>query len=114
MGRRAAPSARRDLGLCALESRQTLVAAGGYDGNAYLGAVDALDPRTNAWRRLAPLRTPRQLIGLASEGDVIFAVGGFDGRETSRAVEVYDARADRWMDAAPMSQPRLGLGVCCV
>ena len=49
------PSARRDLGLCALESRQTLVAAGGYDGNAYLGAVDALDPRTNAWRRLAPL-----------------------------------------------------------
>ena len=108
------PSARRDLGLCALESRQTLVAAGGYDGNAYLGAVDALDPRTNAWRQLAPLRTPRQLIGLASEGDVIFAVGGFDGRETSRTVEVYDARADRWMDAAPMSQPRLGLGVCCV
>ena len=80
----------------------TLVAAGGIDvRNAYLGAVEALDPRTNAWRRLAPLRTPRQLIGLASEGDVIFAVGGFDGRETSRAVEVYDARADRWMDAAP-------------
>ena len=91
-----------------------LVAAGGYDGNAYLGSVEALDPRTNGWRRLAPLRTPRQLIGLASAGDEIFAVGGFDGRETSRAVEVYDARADRWMDAAPMSQPRLGLGVCCV
>ena len=107
-------SARRDLGLCALESRQMLVAAGGYDGNAYLGSVEALDPRTNGWRRLAPLRTPRQLIGLASAGDEIFAVGGFDGRETSRAVEVYDARADRWMDAAPMSQPRLGLGVCCV
>ena len=106
-------SARRDLGLCALESRQMLVAAGGYDGNAYLGSVEALDPRTNGWRRLAPLRTPRQLIGLASEGDEIFAVGGFDGRETSRAVEVYDARADRWTDAAPMSQPRLGLGVCC-
>ena len=107
-------SARRDLGLCALESRQMLVAAGGYDGNAYLGSVEALDPRTNGWRRLAPLRTPRQLIGLTSAGDEIFAVGGFDGRETSRAVEVYDARADRWMDAAPMSQPRLGLGVCCV
>ncbi len=107
------PSPRRDLGLCALESRQTLVAAGGYDGNAYLGLVEALDPRTNGWRRLAPLRTPRQLIGLASKNDTVFAVGGFDGRETSRVVEVYDARADRWMDAAPTSQPRLGLGTCC-
>ena len=63
---------------------------------------------------MAPLRTPRQLIGLTSMGDEIFAVGGFDGRETCRAVEVYDARADRWLDAAPMSAPRLGLGICCV
>jgi len=37
-----------------------LVCAGGYDGNKYLGAVEAFDPRTNNWRQLAPLHHPRQ------------------------------------------------------
>lgn len=91
-----------------------LVCAGGYDGNAYLGATEAFDPRTNNWRQLAPLRRPRQLLGLCAQGDQVFAVGGFDGKDTVRVVEMYDVRTDRWQDMAPMSMPRLGLGVCCV
>ena len=73
----AAP--RRDLGLAAVEHRNTLVCAGGYDGNAYLGVVEGFDPRTNNWRALAPLRRPRQLLGLCAKGDSVFALGGFDG-----------------------------------
>ena len=91
-----------------------MVVAGGYDGNSYLSKVEALDPRMNGWRALAPLKTPRQLIGLVSAGDTIFAIGGFDGCETTSVVEVYDAIADRWHDSTPMSAPRLGLGACCV
>jgi len=104
---------RRDLGLAAIEHRHMLVAAGGYDGRKYLGAVEAMDPRMNRWRPLANLRKPRQLLALCAKGDQVWAIGGFDGKEGVRTVEVYEARADKWTDAAPMSTPRLGLGACC-
>ena len=59
----------------------------------------------------APLRTPRQLHGIASAGDEVYVVGGFDGKEGLRSVEVYDMRADRWKELAPMSGVRFGVGV---
>ena len=105
------PAPRRDHGVAGIEHRRCVVAAGGYDGQRYLGDVDVFDPRANRWTSAAPLRTPRQLHGIASAGDEVYVVGGFDGKEGLRSVEVYDMRADRWKELAPMSGVRFGVGV---
>jgi hypothetical protein len=77
--------------------------------------VEALDPRTAAWRPLAPLRRARQLLGLAAAGGVAYAVGGFDGAAAGRWAEAYDPRMDAWRDAPHLAEaPRLGLALAAV
>jgi N-acetylneuraminic acid mutarotase len=46
--------------------------------------------------------TPRQEIGGAAIGDVIYVVGGLAGPTPSDAVEAYDTVADRWRPVAPL------------
>ena len=77
--------------------------------------MEGLDPRTAAWRPLAPLRRARQLLGLAAAGGVAYAVGGFDGHSAGRWCEAYEVRMDAWRDAPGLADaPRLGLALAAV
>ncbi len=77
--------------------------------------MEALDPRAAAWRQLAPLRRPRQLLGVAAAGGLAYAVGGFDGAAAGRWAEAYEPRMDAWRDAPQLADaPRLGLGLAAV
>jgi hypothetical protein len=106
---------RRDLGVAALEAHSLLLAVGGYDGEACCATCEGYDPRTNAWRPLAPLRRARQLLGVAAAGGLAYAVGGFDGGAAGRWAEAYEPRMDAWRDAPPLGDaPRLGLALAAV
>ena len=104
---------RRDLAVGSLPQAGLLLACGGYDGQAYLPTVEALDPRTGAWQPRAPLPHPRQLLAVAAAPsggpELLYALGGFDGVAGSSVVEIYDPRMDRWRAGPALPQPRLGL-----
>ena len=105
---------RRDLGVCTIESRNMIVAVGGYDGAAVLGSVEGLDPRMDKWQEFAPMNNPRQLLAVCSKGDTIYAIGGFDGVATCATVESMDMRMNAWREGSHLLTPRLGLGAVAV
>ena len=76
--------------------------------------VDGFDPRSNKWQRMGAIRTPRQLLAVASIGEVIYAMGGFDGVATSSLVEFLDMRMNRGGEMPSLLTPRLGLGIVTV
>ena len=70
-----------------------LYAVGGWDGGNLLSSVEVYDPRTNAWKAVAPMSTKRY--GLAASvltvggQEQLYAVGGRHGSPLN-SVEVYD------------------------
>ena len=55
------------------------------------------------WTTRAPMAVPRQEIGVAAIGEVMYAVGGFDaGGQASDVLEAYDTRTDEWTRLAPL------------
>ena len=68
------------------------------------------DTPSNAWRKLAPLPTPRNSAAGAIVNGVLYVIGGrtvSDGN--TAAVEVYDPLSDRWESARPMPKAQGGL-----
>ena len=107
--------ARREHACAALEQHGMVLVCGGYDGRRYVPSVEGFDPRTQAWRPLAPLRRPRQLLGCAAAGECVYAVGGFDGAAPGPWVDVYDPRKDAWREHAALAGgPRMAHGVVAV
>lgn len=114
-----------------LTPRRSLGAVAGPDGRVYtvggggdvpVKTVEAYDPVSDEWSRVASLRIARRGPGVAAGPDGrIYAVGGFDsgrapgtsasdpertGRRDGRAtVEAYDPGTDRWELVAPVSNP---------
>jgi N-acetylneuraminic acid mutarotase len=55
------------------------------------------------WTMRAPMDVPRQEIGVAALGEVLYAVGGFDADgQASDVLEAYDTSTDRWSRLAPL------------
>jgi hypothetical protein len=82
---------------------------GGLDTN--LGAFEAYDPATGAWRRLPDLPTRRGgLAAAATCAGHLVAVGG-EEKTTFAEAEMYDIRAGTWRSLPSMPTPRHGLGV---
>ncbi|HEX7926605.1 MAG TPA: kelch repeat-containing protein, partial [bacterium] len=60
-------------------------------------AVEAFDPLTGQWQRLAPLPTARWQAGAAEVGGKVYVIGGRTGKnDLSDVVEAYDVRANTW------------------
>lgn len=72
-------------------------------GAAGTSEVDAYDPRTNTWRRVADLEAPRWGGSAAVAGDGrIYAFGGIASqRQLPDLVEAYDPLTNRWQPAPP-------------
>jgi N-acetylneuraminic acid mutarotase len=55
------------------------------------------------WTTRAPIGVPRQEIGVAAIGDLLYAAGGFNAAgRPSDVLEAYDTRTDRWTRLAPL------------
>ncbi|OBF05431.1 protein kinase [Mycobacterium sp. ACS4054] len=90
-----------------------LIVTGGVDASgALLNTTEVFDG--NTWTLGAPIPTPRQLLGAASDGKLVYAVGGTNGSADLAAVEAYDPAAKTWASLPALSQPRSDLGVAIV
>jgi serine/threonine protein kinase/N-acetylneuraminic acid mutarotase len=87
-----------------------LVVTGGVGANGrLLNTTEVFDG--NSWRLGAEMPTPRQMLGAASDDNVVYAVGGTDGTAELATVEAYDPAADSWTSLPALAQPRSDLGV---
>ena len=75
-------------------------------GAVALSLAPALDASTAAWRRAAPVPTPRTEVAAAAANGEAVVVGGFlaDGSTTGRA-EAYAPRTNRWRRVADLPAP---------
>lgn len=90
-----------------------IIVAGGVDTNgALLNTVEIFDG--NSWTLGTPIPTPRQLLGAASDGKVVYTVGGNNGTADLATVEAYDPAAKSWTRLPDLPQPRGDLGVALV
>jgi kelch-like protein 20 len=89
-------SKRGSLAVAAAADGRTLLAAGGFRGDAFLATVEVYEARMDAWRPAAALGAPRAYGAAAAADGAVCVLGGLNGREHALAVEVYDARRDAW------------------
>ena len=87
-----------------------LVVTGGVGANGrLLNTTEVFDG--NTWKLGAEMPTPRQMLGAASDDEVVYAVGGTDGTADLSTVEAYDPAADSWISLPGLPQPSSDLGV---
>jgi serine/threonine protein kinase/N-acetylneuraminic acid mutarotase len=87
-----------------------IVVTGGVDaGGRLLGSTEVFDG--NSWRLAAAIPTPRQMLGAASDGKLVYAVGGSTATSDSTAVEAYDPATDRWTTMPGLPEGRSDFGV---
>ena len=87
-----------------------IIVTGGVDANgALLNTTEIFDG--NSWTLGPPIPTPRQMLGAASDGKLVYTVGGTNGKSDLAAVEAYDPAAKTWTRLPDLPQPRSDLGV---
>ncbi|KAA8594942.1 hypothetical protein FQN60_012077 [Etheostoma spectabile] len=95
---------------------QLIYTAGGYFRQS-LSYLEAYNPCTGAWLRLADLQVPRSGLAACVISGLFYAVGGRnnapDGNMDSNALDCYNPMNNCWLPCAPMSVPRnrIGIGV---
>ena len=91
------PERARGAGAVAVHGNR-LIYVGGLRGGEALKEVDAYDPATDTWTPLPDMPTPRDHLGVAVIGDVMYAVGGRQAAfETEIATtEALDLRTNTW------------------
>ncbi|XP_071567569.1 kelch-like protein 5 [Temnothorax nylanderi] len=90
-----------------------LIVAGGFnrDGSKTLNTVECFDFSTLKRSCLPRMNVPRQGLGVAVLGGLLYAVGGHDGRCFLNAVERWDPGTGQWSSICPMSVQRSAVGV---
>ncbi|XP_036404526.1 kelch-like ECH-associated protein 1B [Megalops cyprinoides] len=93
---------------------QLIYTAGGYYRQS-LSYLEAYNPCTGAWLRLADLQVPRSGLAACVISGLFYAVGGRnnapDGNMDSNTLDCYNPMNNRWSPCAPMSVPRNRIGV---
>jgi len=87
-----------------------LVVTGGVDATGkLLNTTEVYDG--TGWKLGAPMPTPRQMSGAASDGRLVYVVGGTTGTSDVTAVEAYDPVADTWTTMPALPEARSDFGV---
>jgi serine/threonine protein kinase/N-acetylneuraminic acid mutarotase len=87
-----------------------IVVTGGVDaGGKLLNSTEIFDG--TSWKIGAPIPTPRQMVGAASDGKLVYVLGGTNGTSDLGAVEAYDAAADTWANLPELPGRRSDFGV---
>jgi len=83
-----------------------IVVVGGQADGKLVAPTEVFDGKR--WRDAAPIPTPREHLGAASDGRYLYAVGGreLSAAKNSAAFERYDPGTDRWSAIAPMPAGR--------
>lgn len=95
---------------------QLIYTAGGYFRQS-LSYLEAYNPCTGAWLRLADLQVPRSGLASCVISGLFYAVGGRnnapDGNMDSNTLDCYNPMNNCWHPCAPMSvsRNRIGVGV---
>lgn len=83
------------------------------DGRAYVvdgfrgASFEVYDPRTTAWRELAPMPTPRAFAAAVSIGRRIYVLGGINtSQEPLAIVEEFDVTSGTWHRRPDLRTPR--------
>ena len=90
-----------------------LYVLGGRAGPREFNVVERYDPRSNAWKAPAPLRTARSGFAAVTVRGKVIAFGGEElgpGGTTIEQVERYNPGTDTWTALPDMRTPRHGLG----
>ena len=61
-----------------------IYAAGGDGADTVLRDVNTFDPRTNHWRKIVSMRTPRSSFRAATLEGSIYVVGGYNGLSSDK------------------------------
>ncbi|MEM6991815.1 MAG: kelch repeat-containing protein [Myxococcota bacterium] len=104
-------TARGGGGAATIEDR-IYVIGGLADGQAVADAW-TYEPGADTWLPIADMPTPRDHLGVATVGGLLYAVGGRDGSiggHTDR-VDVYDPARDTWSEGPPMPTSRGGVAI---
>jgi serine/threonine protein kinase len=87
-----------------------IIVTGGVDANgALLKSTEIFDG--SAWTPGADIPTPRQMLGVASDGKLVYTLGGTNGNSELTTGEAYDPAANTWISLPALAQPRSDLGV---
>ena len=102
------------------------LAAGVIDGKIYAvggalkkffrlrntNANEMYDPKTNTWKQLAPIPTPRDHLTVSTAYGLLYAIGGrvnVNYNENLNANEAYDPKFNLWKTRAPLPTARSGI-----
>jgi N-acetylneuraminic acid mutarotase len=90
-----------------------IIVAGGVDSAGKpLDTTEIFDG--NSWKLGAPIPTPRQMLGAASDGKLVYTVGGSNGTSDMATVEAYDPAADTWATLPELPGRRSDFGVALI
>jgi serine/threonine protein kinase/N-acetylneuraminic acid mutarotase len=87
-----------------------IIVTGGVDSDGTLLNTTEIFDGTS-WKLGAPVPTPRQMLGAASDGKLVYIVGGTNGTSDLATVEAYDPAADKWTSMPQLPEPRSDFGV---
>ena len=80
------PSPRAAGGVAAWHGK--VIYAGGLEPDGAVARVDAYDPQTDEWTRLADMPRPREHFHVAVVGDELYAIGGRETFESDGNIEL--------------------------
>jgi len=102
------------------------LAAGVLDGQIYAvggalkkffrlrntNAHEVYDPKTDTWKALAPIPTPRDHLTVSVANGLLYAIGGrvnVNYNNNLNANEAYDPNTNQWQTLAPLPTARSGI-----
>ncbi|XP_055808476.1 uncharacterized protein LOC129877024 [Solanum dulcamara] len=75
---------------------ESIILAGGYDGNKWLPALDLYSPLNDALKSLKPMSSFRSYFAIANLSRELYIFGGKFGRVQYNTVESYNPADDKW------------------
>ena len=100
-----------NLGYCHLISftnhREILYKMGGKDSKqGIIGSASKYNYKTNQWKGLSPMKTPRSEHCAVALEEFIYVIAGSDGNSCLKCVECYNPAIDQWVSAPDMLNAR--------
>ncbi|KAM9330571.1 kelch-like ECH-associated protein 1A [Gastrophryne carolinensis] len=110
-------SLHRPLPPTKVRGNQLIYVLGGYQQHS-LNFVDAFNPLTGEWIKLANLPEPRSGLGACMVSGLLYAVGGRNHSSNEntdfKSLSCFNPMTNRWTLSAPMNLPRNRVGVAVV
>jgi N-acetylneuraminic acid mutarotase len=99
----------RAAAAAAVVGDRIIVTGGVNSDGTLLNTTEVFDG--TSWKLGAPIPTPRQMLGAASDGKLVYVLGGTNGTSDLATVEAYDPAADTWTTLPELPGRRSDFGV---